>query len=72
MTDLWQRIPFNESFIDSPVFLADMRTTVGQDTAALRWQNKDLFEVEVKFDEEQSLDNETDHTTEVVNLTVKF
>jgi hypothetical protein len=57
---------FASSFTDTPVMLAEMQTTYGVDTAALRWQNKDSFGVEVKVEEEQSADNETFHTTEVV------
>ncbi|MCZ6907083.1 MAG: fibronectin type III domain-containing protein, partial [Deltaproteobacteria bacterium] len=61
---------FNESFIDSPVFLADMQTTDGSDTATVRWENKDPFGVEVKIEEEQSRDSETRHTTEMVGYMV--
>jgi len=47
-----------------------MQTTDGTDTAALRWQSRDLFGVEVKAEEERSLDSETGHTTEVVGYVV--
>ncbi len=70
MKHKWRRILFNESFIDSPVFLADMQTTDGRDTSALRWKNKDPFGVKVKIEEEQSRDRETAHTTEVVGYIV--
>ena len=59
-------IVFDETFLNIPVFLADMQTTDGGDTANLRYQNKDLYGVDVQIDEEQSSDAETFHTTEVV------
>jgi photosystem II stability/assembly factor-like uncharacterized protein len=59
-------IVFDETFLNIPVFLADMQTTDGGDTANLRYQNKDLDGVDVQIDEEQSSDVETFHTTEVV------
>jgi hypothetical protein len=43
-----------------------MQTTDDEDPAAVRWQNRDLYGVEVKVEEEQSRDGETRHTTEVV------
>lgn len=49
-----------------PVFLADMQTTDGGNTANLRWTNRDFSGVDVQVDEEQSRDNEVWHTTEVV------
>ena len=70
MTDAWQRISFDNSFVDSPVFLADMQTTDGFDAATLRWQDKDSRGVKVKVEEEQSLDSETSHTTEMVGYMV--
>jgi len=66
----FQRIVFNEAFADTPVFLADMQTTDGGDTATVRWENKDVFGVDIRINEEQSRDNETSHTTEVVGYMV--
>ena len=66
----WQTIVYNETFMNPPVFLADMQTTDGGDTANLRWQNKDFYGIDVKIDEEQSRDSETSHTTEVVGYMV--
>ncbi len=53
-------------FNAAPVLLADMQTTDGPDTANLRWANKGPYSVDIWVDEEQSLDVETNHTTEVV------
>jgi Putative metal-binding motif len=59
-------IGFSTPFINSPVFIADMQTRDGGDTASVRWQNKDAYGVDVKITEEQSLNSETYHTTEIV------
>jgi len=65
ITDDWQTIVYNETFMNLPVFLADMQTTDSGNTANLRRQNKDFYGIDVKIAEEQSLDSETYHTTEV-------
>ena len=65
-----QTIVYNENFLTSPVFLADMQTTDGSDTANLRRQNKDSYGIDIKITEEQSRDSEIDHTTEVVGYMV--
>ena len=70
ITDDWRTIVYNETFTNPPVFLADMQTTDGGDTANLRWQNKDFYGIDVKIAEEQSRDSETYHTTEVVGYMV--
>jgi hypothetical protein len=66
VTDAWTHIQFGVPFTASPVFLASIWTSNDVDTATLRWQNKDFSGVEVKVEEERSLDNETSHATEVV------
>jgi hypothetical protein len=70
ITDQWKTVSFNQPFECGPVFIADMQTTDGEDTANLRWQNKTLNGVEVRVDEEKSRDDETSHTTEVVGYMV--
>ena len=65
-----QTIVYNETFMATPVFLADMQTTDGGDTANLRWQNKDFYGIDIKITEEQSRDSEINHTTEVVGYMV--
>ncbi len=57
-------------FAVPPVFLADMQTKDGGDTANLRLRNKSAGGVEVWIDEEKSLDLETGHTTEIVGYLV--
>jgi hypothetical protein len=66
MRHKFKTISFDETFMNIPVFLADMQTIDGTDTANLRWENKDFYGVDVKVEEEQSRDRETNHTSEVV------
>jgi hypothetical protein len=66
VTHLFYHIGFTAPFANLPVFVADMQTTSGGDTANLRWRNKGLAGVEVQVDEEQSKDKETNHAEEVV------
>jgi hypothetical protein len=70
VTENFHTINFRQSFPYRPVFVADMQTTDGGDTANLRWRNKTTSRVEVQVDEEQSRDSETAHTTEVVGYMV--
>jgi hypothetical protein len=58
------RLQFKETFLDPPMFLADMQTMDGADTASVRWDNKDIYDVDVWIVEEQSGNSETTHTTE--------
>ncbi|MBA2883027.1 hypothetical protein HNR65_003384 [Desulfosalsimonas propionicica] len=66
VTDELHAITFYPSFETSPVFVADMQTKDGRDTANVRWQNKNAGGVEVLIDEEQSKDSEVKHITEAV------
>ena len=52
------------------MFLADIQTTDGSQTANVRWKNKDAYGVKVKIAEEQSKDTEIDHITEIVGYMV--
>ena len=58
-------IMFEEPFTSAPIFLADMQTTNGGDTANVRCNNNGLL-VDVLIHEEQSLDAEVNHTSEVI------
>lgn len=58
------------SQIDTPDFIAHMQTTNGGDTAALRHRNLSSVSVEVKVEEEQSLDLEVNHLPEDVGYVV--
>ncbi|NBC47640.1 MAG: PKD domain-containing protein [Gammaproteobacteria bacterium] len=68
-TELWfsdQCADLTNGFTTPPTLLADMQTTDGPNTANLRWDNKGTHSARVWVDEEQSMDAETSHTTEVV------
>ena len=60
----------NYSNVTDPVFLAEMQTFDGSDNAALRQRNVTSTSAQVKVEEEQSLDNEVAHTTEVIGYIV--
>jgi hypothetical protein len=66
VTDQFYPISYSSQFITPPMFLADMQTTNGSDPAAVRWQNKDAYMIEVKIEEEQSKDSETVHIEEMI------
>jgi len=59
-------INFYPVFPTAPVFVADMQTTDGTDTANVRWNNINGESIEVQIDEEQSANTEENHTKEVV------
>ncbi|VAX10813.1 hypothetical protein MNBD_GAMMA26-2055, partial [hydrothermal vent metagenome] len=63
-------ISFSSSYASEPLFLADMQTFYGGDTANLRWQSKSALGVSVQVDEEQSRDSEARHTKEAVGYVV--
>ncbi len=64
--DLPHTLVYNSAFDLPPVLIAGMQTTDGGDTASVRWQNRSAGAVDVWVDEEQSLNSEIAHTTEVV------
>ncbi len=66
MNDGIQSLSFNQAYTTAPVFLANIQTGDGMDTANVRSKNKNANTVEVRIDEEQSRDEETYHTTEVL------
>ena len=57
---------FDPPFGSVPVFLADIQTTEGGDTAGMRFESKNGSTADVLIDEETSMDEETNHTSEVV------
>ena len=59
-------------FDQAPLFLADMQTTLGGDTANLRWNNRTEVGLEVWVSEEQSRDSETGHVPEAVGYLVVY
>jgi hypothetical protein len=62
------RLVFGVRFSDTPVFVADMQTADGIDTANLRWQNKTSAGIDIRVAEKQSKGTEIHHMTEVVGF----
>ncbi len=65
VTDAWTTVnygPFNKK----PVFLMDMQSTNGTDTANLRYLNKKASSIDIQVCEEQSADSETGHVAESI------
>jgi hypothetical protein len=57
---------YQAAFAQPPMFLADMQTINGGDTANLRWRNRNEVAMEVWVSEEQSKDAEMAHGAESV------
>jgi serine protease AprX len=68
VTDAWSTLNFSEAFDQTPQLLASIGTFDGADSAGLRYQNLSRNGVELKVEEETSLDVETSHTSEDVNF----
>ena len=66
MNDGVQSLSFIQAYQATPVFLADIQSAGGMDTANVRWQNKDTNAVDLQIYEEQSKNDETGHTTEII------
>jgi hypothetical protein len=62
----WYNLAFPSAMDNAPMILADMQSTDGGDTSALRMQNLTATGMEIKVEEEQSKDLEVSHTTESV------
>ena len=65
VTNSWKTINFS-SLTKASIFLADMQTTNGADTATLRYQKLSSSSVQVFVEEEKSCDPETSHVSENV------
>jgi hypothetical protein len=63
-------LSFAQNYSLPPVFVADMQTMSGTDTANLRWQTKQAKTVTVMVTEESSRNKETAHNKEVVGYLV--
>ncbi|MDJ0844651.1 hypothetical protein [Crocosphaera sp.] len=60
-------INFGGEFTDIPHFLANISTYDGPDPSTLRFQNLTTNGVQVTIQEDTTFDDETNHTTEVIN-----
>jgi hypothetical protein len=68
VTDQFYTVDFSVDFLDAPNLLAAIATYDGSDSSGLRYKNLTNNRVQIKVEEDQSLDNETQHTTEVINF----
>ncbi|PAP76670.1 hypothetical protein BSZ37_09565 [Rubrivirga marina] len=64
--DLFHEVGLGTGFASAPALLASMQTFDGADPATLRYRALTGSRFEVRAEEEQSADEETDHTDEVV------
>lgn len=69
VTDGWQQISFEQKYTN-PVFVAAVQSFDGPNTCGLRYRNLSGTGVEIMIEEEQSVDDETNHTTEDVGYLV--
>ena len=67
VTHGWSNIDFGDEFNNIPHFFASIATYEGPDPSTLRQQNLTTNGIQVKVQEDTTLDGETNHTTEVVN-----
>lgn len=65
----WRTISFSGSY-EQPIFLADIQTTLGTNTATVRYRNLSGSGVEVKVEEERSADREINHLPERIGYLV--
>jgi len=70
VTHDWQKVSFAENYGGSPALLAGMQTFDGPNAAGLRYQNLGGTSADVHVEEEQSANDETTHTNEVVGYLV--
>ncbi len=64
----WSEIEFDQSFEREPGFFASISSYAGQDSAGLRYHNLGTSDVQIKIEEDQSLDRETLHNLEMVDF----
>lgn len=69
VTNTWDQITLQQNY-ESPIFLADIQTYDGPDTAGLRYKDLTGAGVDVFVEEDQSADSETYHTTESIGYVV--
>ena len=64
----WDTIDFEPTFDTVPNLLTSLSSFRGRDSAGLRYCNLDTTEVQLKVEEDRSLDNETWHVNETVDF----
>ena len=64
----WDSIDFEPTFDNAPNLLASLSSFRGEDPAGLRYNSLDAAGVQLKVEEDRSLDNEMWHTKETVDF----
>ena len=64
----WDNIDFNSLFDSTPQLMAGISSYNGGDPAGLRYRNHDSNGIEIKVEEDTSLDTEVGHTNEIVDF----
>ena len=67
VTHNWSSIEFSPDFSAAPQLFASLATYDGGDPARIRYQNLNSNNVEIKIEEDTTLDSETNHTTEQIS-----
>jgi hypothetical protein len=66
LTHSFDQVSFGETFVEAPCFYANMQTTSGTDPASLRWRHLTASGVQLKVEEETSMDLEIIHAAETI------
>ena len=64
----WGTVEFDQSFNESPSLFASLASFRGSDPAGLRYRSLGASGVQLKVEEDQSLDSETSHASEIANF----
>ncbi len=64
----WNTIGFGQTFSSAPNFLASLASFNEGDSAGLRYRNLGASEVQIRVEEDRSLDNEIGHIPEMVDF----
>lgn len=70
VTHEWKRVNYQKATTSMPFVFAEMQTTDGADTSALRVQDTTTSSYTVKVEEERSNDSEVYHTKEVIGYLI--
>ena len=68
----WYTVDYGEELSELPIFFGTMQSQDGSEASTVRYTNKTNTEVQIMIEEEQSLDDETWHTSETVGYFLFF
>lgn len=64
----WDRVNFEQTFAVTPNLLASLASFAGSNSSGLRYRNLNTSQVQLKVEEDRSLDNEIRHGNEIVDF----